>query len=121
MTDPQPSGWAEFWRAVFAVVPIGTALWGALGGGTNALVIRTSMRDAARHVLLGAIVAAGMGGLGAPILAKWLGLPAETLHLAEGGAAGGSVAYLTGSIGAAVITSIIHRVRLRGTNNDETL
>lgn len=82
MTDPQPSGWAEFWRSVLAVIPVGAALWGALGGGTNALVIQTSLREAIRHVSLGALVAAGIGGLGAPILSHWLGMPDETLRVA---------------------------------------
>ena len=118
MTDPQPSGWAEFWRSVLEAIPVGAALWGALGGSTNAIVIRTSLHEAIRHVCLGALVAAGMGGLGAPILSHWLGIPAEALRVAEG-AAGGAVAYLTGSIGAAILEVLIQRIRAGRLPNDQ--
>lgn len=39
------------------------AAWGALGGATNALTTRMRLRDALRHILLGGLIAAGMGSL----------------------------------------------------------
>ena len=39
------------------------AAWGALGGATNALSTRMRLRDAIRHILLGGLIAAGMGSL----------------------------------------------------------
>ncbi|WP_241648397.1 hypothetical protein [Paenirhodobacter populi] len=107
--DPQPF-WREVVTALLASGAFAAALWGALGGATNALVIRTTIREAVRHITLGALFAAGIGGLGAPIVGYWLGMPPETLTM-TGGAAGGSVAYLTGSIGAAIFEVVIQRIR----------
>ena len=39
------------------------AAWGALGGATNALTTKMRLRDALRHILLGGLIAAGMGSL----------------------------------------------------------
>lgn len=99
--------WTEIKAALIALPIVGLAIWGALGGATNALVIRVTMREAIRHVVLGAMVAAGLGGLGAPLVGHWLGIPADALAVA----AGGSAAYLTGSLGAAIFEVIIQRVR----------
>ena len=51
------------------------AAWGALGGATNALTTRMRLRDAVRHILLGGIIAAGMGSFSMALVARWLGLP----------------------------------------------
>ncbi|SEB67830.1 hypothetical protein [Rhodobacter sp. 24-YEA-8] len=102
--------WAEIKAAILAGSVMAAVIWGALGGATNALVIRVTAREALRHIALGATIAAGLGGLGAPLIGHWLGLPPDALG-AGGGAAGGSVAYLTGSLGAAIFEVIIQRIR----------
>ena len=51
------------------------AAWGALGGATNALTTRMRLRDALRHILLGGLIAAGMGSLSMALVTSSLGLP----------------------------------------------
>jgi transposase len=62
------------------------AAWGALGGATNALTTKMRLRDAIRHILLGGIIAAGMGSLSMALVARWLDLPPEAV--AAGGRRG---------------------------------
>jgi hypothetical protein len=103
--------------ALIAAPALAAAFWGGLGGATNALVIRVTAREAARHIAIGAAVAAGLGGLGAPILTHWLGLPSGTITGTDG-AAGGSLAYLTGSLGAAAFEAALKRIRGSGGASD---
>ena len=84
------------------------AAWGALGGATNALTTRMRLRDAVRHILLGGIIAAGMGSFSMALVARWLGLPAEAV---PAGGAAGSAAYLVGVFGPAVIEVTLARIR----------
>jgi hypothetical protein len=93
------------------------ALWGALGGATNALTTRMSLRDALRHVLLGGLIAAGMGSLSMAIVAAWLGLPPQSI---PAGGAAGSAAYLVGVFGPAFIELVLARLRAaKGGKADE--
>jgi hypothetical protein len=55
------------------------AAWGALGGATNALTTKMRLRDAIRHILLGGIIAAGMGSLSMALVSRWLDLPPEAV------------------------------------------
>jgi hypothetical protein len=96
--------------ALIAVPALAAAFWGGLGGATNALVIRVTAREAARHIAIGASVAAGLGGIAAPILTHWLGLPDGAITGTDG-AATGSLAYLTGSLGAAIFEALLTRIR----------
>lgn len=84
------------------------AAWRALGGAINALTTRMRLRDAVRHILLGGLIAAGMGSFSMTLVARWLGLPPET---APAGGAAGSAAYLVGVFGAAVIEVTLARIR----------
>ena len=84
------------------------AAWGALGGATNALTTKMRLRDAIRHILLGGLIAAGMGSLSMVIITNWLGLPPEAI---PGGGAAGSAAYLVGVFGPAVIEVSLVRIR----------
>ena len=84
------------------------ATWGALGGATNALTTRMRLRDALRHILVGAMAAAGMGSLSLVIVANWMSLPSATIL--AGGAAG-SAAYLVGVFGPAFIEVVLARLR----------
>ena len=47
------------------------AAWGALGGATNALTTRMRLRDALRHILLGGLIAAGMGSFSMALVDAW--------------------------------------------------
>ncbi len=109
MTDDPTPIWASIKTAILAVPVLGAALWGALGGATNALVIKVTALEAIRHIAIGAAIAAGLGGLGAPLVGHWLGLPPEALNAPL--AAGGTAAYLTGSLGAAIFEVLLHRIR----------
>ncbi|MGP6089740.1 hypothetical protein [Antarctobacter jejuensis] len=84
------------------------AIWGALGGATNALTTKMRLRDALRHILLGGLIAAGMGSLSMALVAQWLGLPREAI---PAGGAAGSAAYLVGVFGPAFIEVILARLR----------
>ncbi|NDR57138.1 hypothetical protein [Aliiruegeria sabulilitoris] len=84
------------------------AAWGALGGATNALTTKMHLRDAVRHILLGGIIAAGMGSLSMAVITSWMGLPPAAIP--SGGAAG-SAAYLVGVFGPAFIEVMLERVR----------
>jgi len=84
------------------------AAWGALGGATNALTTKMRLRDALRHILLGGLIAAGMGSLSMAVIASWLSLPPEAI---PAGGAAGSAAYLVGVFGPAFIEVILARLR----------
>jgi hypothetical protein len=84
------------------------ATWGALGGATNALTTRMRLRDALRHILIGGLIAAGMGSLSMALVTRWLGLPPEAI---PAGGAAGSAAYLVGVFGPAFIELILARLR----------
>jgi len=93
------------------------AAWGALGGVTNALTTRMRLRDALRHILLGGLIAAGMGSLSMALVTRWLGLPPEAI---PAGGAAGSAAYLVGVFGPAFIELVLARLRgAKGGANDE--
>ena len=66
------------------------------------------LRDAIRHILLGGLIAAGMGSLSMSIVAHWLKLPPEAV---PAGGAAGSAAYLVGVFGPAVIEVTLARIR----------
>jgi hypothetical protein len=99
---------AAVWRELAASTAAILAAWGALGGATNALTTRMPLRDALRHILLGGIIAAGMGSLSMALVAVWLGLPTEAI---PAGGAAGSAAYLVGVFGPAVIEVTLARLR----------
>ena len=50
-------------RELAASTAVILAAWGALGGATNALTTKMRLRDAIRHILLGGLIAAGMGSV----------------------------------------------------------
>ena len=95
-------------RELAASAVVILAAWGALGGATNALTTRMRLRDAIRHILLGGIIAAGMGSLSMALVARWLDLPPEAV---AAGSAAGSAAYLVGVFGPAFIEAALARIR----------
>jgi hypothetical protein len=86
------------------------AAWGALGGATNALTTCMRLRDAVRHILLGGIIAAGMGSFSMALVARWLGLPSEAV---PAGGAARAAANLVGVLGPAVVEVTLARIRGR--------
>ena len=55
-------------RELAASTAVILAAWGALGGATNALTTKMRLRDALRHILLGGLIAAGMGSLSMAVI-----------------------------------------------------
>jgi len=84
--NDEPGFIAAVLRDLLTSTAVILAAWGALGGATNALTTRMRLRDAIRHILLGGLIAAGMGSLSMAVVARWLDLPPETV--AAGGAGG---------------------------------
>lgn len=100
--------WTELWRSAAANATLAAVAWGAAGGATSALVVRVSLRDALRQVILGALAAGGMGSVGGAVIAAWLELPAGAIPAIG---AGGSVAYLVGVFGPAILEVLLARIR----------
>ena len=102
-------------RDLAASTAVILAAWGALGGATNALTTKMRLREAIRHILLGGLIAAGMGSLSMAIVAAWLALPTEAI---PAGGAAGSAAYLVGVFGPAFIEMALAKLR-RGAGGSE--
>ena len=103
-------------RDLAASTAVILATWGALGGATNALTTKMRLRDAVRHILLGGLIAAGMGSLTMAVITSWLGLPPEAI---PAGGAAGSAAYLVGVFGPAVIELVLARLRRARESSDD--
>jgi len=103
-------------RDLAASTAVILAAWGALGGATNALTTKMRLRDAVRHILLGGLIAAGMGSLSMAVITSWLGLPPQAI---PAGGAAGSAAYLVGVFGPAVIELVLARLRQAREGNDD--
>ena len=101
-------------KELLASTAVILAAWGALGGATNALTTKMRLRDALRHILLGGLIAAGMGSLSMAVITAWLSLPSQAI---PAGGAAGSAAYLVGVFGPAFIEVVL--ARLRGSNGDD--
>ncbi len=95
-------------KELLASTAVILAAWGALGGATNALTTKMRLRDAVRHILLGGLIAAGMGSLSMGLITHWLKLPPEAV---PAGGAAGSAAYLVGVFGPAMIEVGLVRIR----------
>jgi len=104
----EPTIWGEIWRSVAASATLAAAAWGAAGGATSALVIKVTTRDAIRQVILGALTAGGMGTLGGGLIAAWMDMPPGAIPAIG---AGGSMAYLVGVFGPAIIEVLLTRIR----------
>jgi len=98
---------------LFASAIIIAAAWGAAGGVTNVLATKMTPGDAIRHVLLGALIAAGSGPIWGPIIAHWMGggFPTD--------AGVGVSCFLSGAFGAAVFERVRAFIRRRDVQDDE--
>ncbi|GHE01043.1 hypothetical protein U879_13265 [Defluviimonas sp. 20V17] len=103
-------------RDLAASTAVILAAWGALGGATNALTTKMRLRDALRHILLGGLIAAGMGSFSMAVITSWLGLPPQAI---PAGGAAGSAAYLVGVFGPAVIELVLARLRQAREGGDD--
>ena len=112
--NDEPGFIAAVLRELAASTAVILAAWGALGGATNALTTKMRLRDAIRHILLGGLIAAGMGSVSMALVTSWLGLPPEAV---PAGGAAGSAAYLVGIFGPAFIEVVLARLR-RGKAGD---
>ena len=112
--NDEPGFIASVLRDLLASTAVILAAWGALGGATNALTTKMRLRDAIRHILLGGLIAAGMGSISMALVTSWLGLPPEAI---PAGGAAGSAAYLVGIFGPAFIEVVLARLR-RGKAGD---
>jgi len=107
---------ASVLRELAASTAVILAAWGALGGATNALTTKMRLRDALRHILLGGLIAAGMGSLSMAFIAAWLGLRPDAI---PAGGAAGSAAYLVGVFGPAFIEVVLARLRKAREGSDD--
>ena len=114
--NDEPGFFASVLRDLATSTAVILAAWGALGGATNALTTRMRLRDALRHILLGGLIAAGMGSLSMALVTRWLDLPPEAI---PAGGAAGSAAYLVGVFGPAFIELILARLRGAQGGGDE--
>ncbi|SLN78056.1 MULTISPECIES: hypothetical protein [Roseobacteraceae] len=103
-------------RELAASTAVILAAWGALGGATNALTTKMRLRDALRHILLGGLIAAGMGSLSMAVIAAWLGLRPDAI---PAGGPAGSAAYLVGVFGPAFIEVVHARLRAAKGRKDD--
>jgi len=103
-------------RARELVVTNGYAANACEAFAANALTTKMRLRDALRHILLGGLIAAGMGSLAMAIIAAWLRLPPEVI---PAGRAAGSAAYLVGVFGPAFIEVVLARLRAAKGRKDD--
>lgn len=109
----QPTLVNEIWKVLENSPAVRAAALGAAGGLTSGLSITGQTRRAvARQILIGAIMASGLGSLSAALMSAWLGLPA----LAVG--AGSGASYLVGVFGPALVEVMLSRIRAGRLPND---
>lgn len=104
--------WIEWVAEVAGSALIVTAAWGAAGGLTNALSSKMTLREAVRHIAMGALIAAGAGGLIGQVLAHYI-LP-DAPEFRTGMTIGVS-GFLSGALGA----SLLERVRATIRDDDD--
>ncbi len=68
--NDEPGFIAAALRDLLASTAVILAAWGALRVATNALTTNMRLRDAIRHILLGGLIAAGMGSLSMAVVAR---------------------------------------------------
>ncbi|GHE05466.1 hypothetical protein U879_03805 [Defluviimonas sp. 20V17] len=108
MMQPESTSlWGDLLTAAAGSAVLAAAAWGAAGGATSALVVRVSLANAIRQVVIGALAAAGMGSGAGAILVAWLGLPGEMVAAIG---AGSSISYLTGVFGPALFSLVLQRI-----------
>ena len=95
-------------KTVAANTIVGASFYGAVGGLTSALAINVDKKALLRQVVLGAVVAGGMGSGAGAVMSAWLNI--DWAAVPAGGATG-TMSYLTGVFGPAFIEVILGRLR----------
>jgi len=108
MDENTPVLWFAIWEKLTASAFIILAAWGAIGGATNALVVKATVKEASRLIALGAVIAAGMGSLSMSVLVAFLDLPSEAI---PAGGASSSAAYIFGVFGSAIVEVALGRIQ----------
>ena len=103
--EDQGSFWGNVLAYMIAVPAFGIAFMGAMGGATNALVIRVNFRHTVRYIVLGAMCAAGSGSMAGNVLAHWGLMPSDV-----GQASTGAIAFFSGLFFPAVFEVILSRI-----------
>jgi len=96
------------WKTVAASTLVGAAFFGAVGGITSALAINVKREELVRQIALGALAAGGMGSGGGAVVAAWLDID---WSLIPAGGATGTMSYLIGVFGPAIIEVILGRLK----------
>ena len=102
----EPSFFESMAIQLMAIPAVGITLMGALGGATNALVVKVTPRQTIRYIVLGGLCAAGSGQLSGTLLEFW-GLLPEGMAAASSGA----VAFFAGLFFPAMFEVILSRLR----------
>ena len=102
--------WADFMQAIATSSLVGLAAWGAAGGATSGLLVRVSRWELARHIIIGALVSAGLGAMSLPMIIWALNIPHDSISPGIGGLAGSS-AYMAGVIIPGVFEVILTRMK----------
>lgn len=113
MSEKDPSVVQQVFNDLFLVM----TLFGAGGGLTAALLNGAPWKMVIRQVLIGALIAGGIGTLSPYILARWI----EGIDTDVAASAGilASSAYVVGTFGTAVFEVIMHRLkRAKGASDD---
>ena len=97
--------WSDVLTYIIAIPAVGIAMMGAMGGATNALVIRVNLKQTIRYIVLGAMCAAGSGSMAGSVLAHWGLMPSDV-----GQASTGAIAFFSGLFFPAVFEVILSRI-----------
>lgn len=95
-------------KAVAANTVVGASFYGAVGGLTSALAINVDRKALLRQVILGAVVAGGMGSGAGAVMSAWMNINWSAV---PAGGATGTMSYLMGVFGPAIIEVILGRLR----------
>lgn len=103
-----PEFFEALWKTVAANALVGASFYGAVGGLTSALAINVDRRSLVRQIVLGAVVAGGMGSGAGAVMSAWLDVDWSAV---PAGGATGTMSYLTGVFGPALIEVILGRLK----------
>jgi hypothetical protein len=98
----------EVMRGIAASTVVAAAGWGALGGMTAGLTVKVSAKAVVRQILLGALVAGGVGTGAMALIAAMFSISPELIPVAG---AASSASYMVGVFGPAVIEVFLSRIR----------
>lgn len=107
MASGEVSFLVEVWERVVSSTILQVGLWGAAGGITNALIVKSNRREAVRLIFLGGFVSAGTSSVAGAIISVYFNLSTEAA-VAIGGA--GSFGYMAGIFFPAMFEVLLQRI-----------